>query len=263
MLGRSRGRKAVSARAQVTQHARGASEQLEAMGRMGSLPEREQLKAGVEQKAWVTSFACTAAGACISAASSPACSAGEGVASAFLGFAMADLVTGIFHWGVDNYGDEATPVFGPVIDAFQGHHNHPWVIAEREVANNLGSVAKAATFLILPLPFMQDVDPHQRLFLVSLLSNAALSQQYHAWAHSKPSRNPEPVRVLQRAGILLSSREHAVHHRSPHAVKYCIVNGWWNPVLDSLGVFSALEKVILRLGGPVPRCWLQSSSEDD
>lgn len=43
-------------------------------------------------------------------------------AGAFVGYVVADLVSGVFHWSVDNYGDGSTPVFGGVIEAFQGHH---------------------------------------------------------------------------------------------------------------------------------------------
>ena len=33
--------------------------------------------------------------------------------------AGADLLSGVYHWGVDNYGDGATPVFGSQIAGFQ------------------------------------------------------------------------------------------------------------------------------------------------
>ena len=51
--------------------------------------------------------------------------------------APADLGTGIYHFGVDNYGDANTPVFGRQIEAFQGHHRRPWTITEREFENNV------------------------------------------------------------------------------------------------------------------------------
>lgn len=31
----------------------------------------------------------------------------------------ADLLSGVYHWGVDNYGDGSTPVFGSQIAGFQ------------------------------------------------------------------------------------------------------------------------------------------------
>lgn len=45
---------------------------------------------------------------------------------------------------VDNYGDADTPVFGSQIAAFQGHHQRPWTITEREFCNNVHQVGGAA-----------------------------------------------------------------------------------------------------------------------
>ncbi len=50
----------------------------------------------------------------------------------------------MYHWGVDNYGDGSTPVFGRQIAAFQGHHQRPWTITQREFANNLHQVCLSA-----------------------------------------------------------------------------------------------------------------------
>jgi hypothetical protein len=41
---------------------------------------------------------------------------------------------------VDNYGDGSTPIVGAQIAAFQGHHQRPWTITEREFCNNLHKV---------------------------------------------------------------------------------------------------------------------------
>lgn len=46
--------------------------------------------------------------------------------------------------GVDNYGDGNTPVFGRQIAAFQGHHQRPWTITQREFCNNVHQVSTAA-----------------------------------------------------------------------------------------------------------------------
>jgi hypothetical protein len=47
---------------------------------------------------------------------------------------------GVYHWSVDNYGDGSTPVFGRQIAAFQGHHQRPWTITQREFCNNVHQV---------------------------------------------------------------------------------------------------------------------------
>ncbi len=91
--------------------------------------------------------------------------------------AGADLLSGVYHWGVDNYGDGATPVVGSQIAGFQvsptmqakqipqhvrcasqaghvavayqlsahdrvlqAHHQRPWTITQRQFANNVHKV---------------------------------------------------------------------------------------------------------------------------
>ncbi|KAK7825793.1 fatty acid desaturase 4 [Quercus suber] len=42
-----------------------------------------------------------------------------------VGYILADLMSGVYHWVIDNYGNASTPTFGDQIDAFQGHHEQP------------------------------------------------------------------------------------------------------------------------------------------
>ena len=51
-----------------------------------------------------------------------------------------------YHFFVDNYGDGSTPVFGGQIAAFQGHHQRPWTITEREFCNNVHKVGCGCGF---------------------------------------------------------------------------------------------------------------------
>jgi len=46
---------------------------------------------------------------------------------------------------VDNYGSGATPIVGDQIAAFQGHHQRPWTITQRQFANNLHKVLICST----------------------------------------------------------------------------------------------------------------------
>lgn len=52
----------------------------------------------------------------------------------------ADFGSAVYHWAVDNYGDGNTPLVGSQIAAFQGHHQRPWTITEREFCNNVHKV---------------------------------------------------------------------------------------------------------------------------
>jgi len=191
-------------------------------------------------------------------------SSGEALAGvAAFGFAyyLADFLTGIYHWSVDNYGDGSTPIVGAQIAAFQGHHQRPWTITEREFCNNLYKVfAPAAPFTLLCLlaspwtPSWLDVGLATATFLT------CMSQQTHAWAHMTPSKLPHVVKKLQDAGILVSRKAHGAHHKAPFEGNYCIVSGVWNPLLDAGGdekksFFRNLENFVVAKTGVEPRCW--------
>lgn len=112
--------------------------------------------------------------------------------------ACTDLGTGIYHWSVDNYGDGNTPIVGDQIAAFQGHHQRPWTITEREFCNNVHKVFKpalpfAALFLaaspLMPAPL--------EVSLALFIWLACMSQQFHAWSHMKASELHPAVLALQ------------------------------------------------------------------
>lgn len=119
-------------------------------GRPGSskwvIDESENLKSTWEHRAWTwgclgllaASLGSAASG--VHDASDVACAA-SALAAAYV---LSDLGTGIYHWSVDNYGDGNTPVFGRQIAAFQGHHQRPWTITQREFCNNVHQVRRGA-----------------------------------------------------------------------------------------------------------------------
>jgi ubiquitin-conjugating enzyme E2 variant len=77
------------------------------------------------------------------------------------------------------------------------------------------------------------------------------TSQIHKWAHDP--RPPRLARWLQRAGLILSPARHSRHHRFPFAGHYCITTGWCNPLLERLGFWKALERLVARLTGLKPR----------
>ncbi|XP_071907535.1 fatty acid desaturase 4, chloroplastic-like [Coffea arabica] len=176
-----------------------------------------------------------------------------------VGYVLADLGSGVYHWGIDNYGDENTPVFGSQIEAFQGHHKWPWIITRRQFANNLHALARAVSFTVLPMDLIFN-DPVLHGF-VSVCSGCIMfSQQFHAWAHTTKSKLHPLVVALQDAGVLVSRSMHGAHHRPPYDSNYCIVSGVWNELLDTYKVFEALEMVLFFKLGVKPRSWSEPSS---
>lgn len=182
---------------------------------------------------------------------------GGAILSAWL---LADLATGFYHWGIDNYGDATTPVFGAQIDAFQGHHQRPWTITKREFANNIHAIAKPAGLFLAPFLLLPS-QPFFDAFLAVFLAMVVMSQHIHSLAHRKKSQLSKTVLTLQDAGILLGRKMHGTHHKPPYDVNYCIVSGIWNPWLNETEVFKKLERWIYRKWAVAPRAWSETSEE--
>lgn len=184
----------------------------------------------------------------------------EPILAGLIGYVMADLGSGVYHWGIDNYGGADTPVFGSQIEAFQGHHKWPWTITRRQFANNLHAVARVVGFAVLPVDLLSD-DPVLLAFVGICAGCIMFSQQFHAWAHTTKSRLPPVVVALQDGGVLVSRSQHAAHHRAPYNNNYCIVSGVWNEALDGCRVFEAMEMVIFFKFGVRPRSWTEPNSD--
>jgi palmitoyl-[glycerolipid] 3-(E)-desaturase len=188
------------------------------------------------------------------------------VAAALLAYSLSDLGTGIYHWGVDNYGEGSTPIVGSQIAAFQGHHRRPWTITEREFCNNVHKVFKPAAAPAALLFASSFAAPAAwSVWSAIFLYLACMSQQFHAWSHMKRSQLHPLVVAAQESGILISRKAHGAHHKAPFEGNYCIVSGNWNPILDGDGgegsFFRKLERVVYDIWGVEPRCW--SDPKDD
>ncbi|KAI3466236.1 hypothetical protein Pfo_022899 [Paulownia fortunei] len=184
----------------------------------------------------------------------------ESMFAALIGYVAADLGTGIYHWAIDNYGSAETPVFGSQIEAFQGHHEQPWAITKRQLANNLYISAALVTAAVLPINILSS-DPVLLGFVGVFAGCIMFSQQFHAWAHTPKGKLPPLVAALQDAGIIVAQAQHAAHHRPPYNSSYCIVSGMWNRFLDKSKFFVALEVVLVQVVGYRPRSWSEPNSD--
>ncbi|XP_060189388.1 fatty acid desaturase 4, chloroplastic-like [Lycium barbarum] len=177
-----------------------------------------------------------------------------------IGYVVSDLVAGIFHWAVDNYGSAKTPIFGRLIDAFQGHHKWPRSTTRNQFAKNLHELARGVTLSVLPINLLCN-NPMILAFVGVLSGCLMFSLQIHSWAHGTKSEVPSIVLALQDARILLSRSNHAAHHCPPYNKSYCTVSGLWNQYLDRYKVFELLEINFFFKFGVRPRSWDEPNSE--
>eukprot|EP00871_Galdieria_phlegrea_P002445 jgi/Galph1/3200/GphlegSOOS_G1870.1 len=169
-----------------------------------------------------------------------------------MGYVLADLASGVYHWILDNYGDIDTPIIGKQCVAFQGHHKSPWTITWRTFCNLV------APSCIVCLPFavtciFLDISPFLKLFLSSFGLFVVLAQLFHQWAHQ--NKHPAFVSFLQEKGLILSVKEHGRHHTPPFNKKYCIVSGLCNSFLDKYDIFGSLERWLFVSWHLTPNHW--------
>nr|UDV78677.1 fatty acid desaturase 4.2 [Perilla frutescens] len=177
--------------------------------------------------------------------------------AALLGYVLADLGSGIYHWAIDNYGGAQTPVFGPQIESFLDHHQHPVEITKCETAGILYTVAEVVTTAVTPINILSG-DPIFLAFVAVFAGCGMFSLKFHAWAHTPRSKLPPLVAALQDAGVLLRWSEHTKHHRPPYNSDFCTVSGIWNRVLDESNILAAVEAALFRATGVRPRSWSES-----
>eukprot|EP00177_Eucheuma_denticulatum_P006486 GFKZ01011804.1.p1 GENE.GFKZ01011804.1~~GFKZ01011804.1.p1 ORF type:complete len:314 (-),score=6.24 GFKZ01011804.1:44-985(-) len=169
-----------------------------------------------------------------------------------LSYLFTDLAVGIYHHSVDNYGSAKTPVFGYQIAAFQGHHEFPWTITNRDVANNLYRLTIPTLPQLLWLLICGPDGPLTAAY-GSFLVWVVVAQEAHRQAHM--TRAAGWVRRLQDWGLIVSRGAHLRHHSGGHGVCYCILSGVWNKWLDESKVFRWWEGVVWGLTGVEPICW--------
>ena len=146
-----------------------------------------------------------------------------------LGVAIADLFSGIVHWGCDTFFDEDAPVVGPLFIApFRDHHRDPLAITRHGFVERNAVVA----FSSLPAVALGLLPSASVLGGATALACAIavlFTNEVHAWAHA--AEVPRAARWLQRYGVILSPQRHAAHHRAGVA-GFSVTTGWTSTFLD-------------------------------
>jgi ubiquitin-conjugating enzyme E2 variant len=179
------------------------------------------------------------------------------VGACVLSMMLADSFSGLLHWGVDTWGSFDTPLIGKsFIRSFREHHVDPFRITVHDVVETNGDncmavVPALAILSFAPIRSANDGDLFILCFMVFLCIWVAGTNQIHKWAHTiKPSKW---ISILQDAKIILSRKNHQVHHHNPFDRYYCITTGWLNPVLGSVAFWKRMELLITNYTGSVPR----------
>ncbi|MEW6281529.1 MAG: fatty acid desaturase CarF family protein [Candidatus Eremiobacterota bacterium] len=169
------------------------------------------------------------------------------------GYAAADVASGVFHWAVDNYPDENTPVIGRLAADFQVHHHHGRNILRKSFWHNC---ALGGKFVVPMMAAVALAQPHYLVAAGALtfFGGNVLAQGYHMWSH-QGNQQTKLGAAFEKTGLAISRRNHAKHHAMPWDDYYCIVNGMMNPLLHRVSFWRKLERGVHRLTGREPRSW--------
>ena len=171
-------------------------------------------------------------------------------AGGLIGYALADLASGVVHWLADRHFDPETPILGSLLIApFREHHRAPDAITQHgflEVTGNnaLVTLPLALALLVHPAPAGSHAWLLVHLTLIALAASVFATNPIHRWAHLETP--PGWVRLLHRGGLVLTPEAHAEHHGPRHDRAYCVTSGWLNPLLDRVGFFRALDRAVER-----------------
>jgi ubiquitin-conjugating enzyme E2 variant len=174
---------------------------------------------------------------------------------------FADFMSGLVHWLADTWGTLETPIVGNnFIRSFREHHIDPVAMTRHDIFETNGDNA-FLTLLTLYFMCRREIPYHrgipdgweytQLCFWTFSCLWVALTNQIHKWAHTyKP---PAFVVILQNCGLILSRKQHGIHHKPPFDKYYCITNGWMNKPLEIIHFWRGLERIISQLTGWKPR----------
>ncbi len=150
-------------------------------------------------------------------------------------YLLADFLTGLFHYAMDNLdcNNQNLPhAIRKTIISFTLHHYAPtisnkgyWGLTRQSWVANFVMLAGAALSSL-----SSNHLPSYMMALSGLI--ATQSQYFHFLAHRNPKENSAFVKLLQRSGLILNPKSHNKHHTPPYEDNFCVISGHTNGAVD-------------------------------
>ncbi|MEZ5709711.1 MAG: fatty acid desaturase CarF family protein [Blastomonas sp.] len=161
-----------------------------------------------------------------------------------LGWLIADLLTGLFHWLEDRVLWMDMPLLGKlVVEPNREHHLDPMAFVEAGFFARNWTTWAAALPIALGWLWLGGFSP---VWLGAVLGGI-FANEVHALTH-RGKAVPAFWRALQETGLVASAAHHGQHHAGDHDRRYCILSAWLNPWLDLIGFWAALERLLTMIG---------------
>jgi len=163
-----------------------------------------------------------------------------------LGFIIADIISGLFHWFEDTYLDYCInlPIIGEISKDNELHHYFPRSVFAHSYFETITVSLSLTLILILFIYFLNKklVLKYTYVF-ISFGFFSSVSSLIHRFSHLRDCENYQVIHFLQKFGILCSHEHHSLHHDLVNQ-KYCAITEYNNYILDSIHFWRGLENVI-------------------
>jgi ubiquitin-conjugating enzyme E2 variant len=154
----------------------------------------------------------------------------------------ADFLSGLWHWIEDRYFEEQWPIIGKHIAKPNTlHHAQPTAFLDQGYFSRNWTTFLPAAAVALVVAVIWGW-----CWTLLILAFVSQANEVHAFAHRRVQWRW--IRGLQEFGLFQSPRHHAVHHKDPFNVKYCVMSDWVNPILDAVRFWQACEYLLACVG---------------
>lgn len=171
-----------------------------------------------------------------------------------IGFFLADIITGGFHWFEDSYLHYCIniPIFSEISKDNELHHYFPRaMLAYKYTDHMLYSIPLTFLVVLLVYFFNKKFVLNNPYLIITFLIFSSISNVIHRFSHMRDCENNAIVKFMQKIGIFAHHDYHSKHHQIPDA-RYCVISVYSNSILDTLGFWRGLEGIIYLLTGVSP-----------
>lgn len=163
---------------------------------------------------------------------------------------LLDFIAGVVDWATDSYGRADTPVLGPLYIAPNiRHHRHACDFMLRNYWQSSWDLLLVGALIVAVAWTLGRLTWEVWLFVV-VGSNAIL---IHQWMHRTRKENGPLISMLHDLRLIQTPRHHARHHSGAKNTHYCPVTAALNPLLDAIGFWRWLERIVFIVFCALPR----------
>ena len=152
-----------------------------------------------------------------------------------LNFFLVDLLSGLLHIVLDNPEFLNTPYISKLAYGFQQHHINTTLVVKMKLKDHIRPMSTAIVFMSL-IGFLIHGMENYKLYtyIITFSCYICLMQCSHRWSHMNAINRNLAINKLQSLHIVLKPEDHMKHHMEPYLENFCIMNGAFNSMLNTI-----------------------------